>query len=569
MFADRRIWLAYLVVFISSTCGLVIEMIAGRIMAPYIGVSLYTWTSIIGVVLAGMSLGNFLGGVISDRRASGATLSAIFMAGALSSASILVTTEVMTSAPVASLQLSLLPRIILLTTGIFFLPSLILGMVSPVVIKLALQSLKTTGSTVGSIYAFSTVGSIFGTFVTGFWLISWLGTRTIVWVVVIILLTMGILVGRLWKSRARPAAVAALLVCVVAVWANSSGAYLWTSYVGSDALTFASLFLTVPIPVIVVVGLFIAPQSVLATSTLAVVAMGTVYLGWGAGLYRAPCEVESNYFCIRATEKSRDGHPVRALVLDHLLHSYVSMDDPTVLGYGYEQVYEEITRYYAADHQTLDTLFIGGGGYTFPRYVESVYPQSTVDVLEIDPAVTDFARRRLNLPPDSRIRVFHGDARALLMAWPEPARYDVIYGDAFNDFSVPYHLTTVEFDRMLASHLKHDGIYLANVIDSYQDGEFAKAVLRSLRQVFPHVYLLAFSSDWRTSSRYTFVAMASRKPFDQARFGEVLRAKGTSATVVVSATELESYLSSGRALTLTDDFVPVDQLLAPLFAREK
>jgi len=77
-------WIACLLAFISSACTLVIEIIAGRIMAPYIGVSLYTWTSVIGVVLAGMSVGNFVGGVVADRFASRRTLGLIFMAGGVS-----------------------------------------------------------------------------------------------------------------------------------------------------------------------------------------------------------------------------------------------------------------------------------------------------------------------------------------------------------------------------------------------------------------------------------------------------------------------------------------------------
>ena len=146
MFAKRGIWLAYLIVFVSSTCTMVIELVAGRIMAPYIGVSLYTWTSIIGVVLAGISLGNFLGGVVADRRATREVLGLVFLGGGLASLAILVTTHVVVSAP---LQLDLIPKIVLFTTAIFFLPALVLGMVSPIVIKLALADLAHSGGTVG------------------------------------------------------------------------------------------------------------------------------------------------------------------------------------------------------------------------------------------------------------------------------------------------------------------------------------------------------------------------------------------------------------------------------------
>src|SRR6185436_3509454 len=191
-------WQSCLLVFIASACTLVIELIAGRIMAPYVGVSLYTWTSIIGIVLAGMSVGNYLGGVVADRQASRRTLGVIFIAGSVASLLILVMTDFVIG---QTFRLSLLLRIVVYTTAIFLLPSLVLGMVSPLVVKLALADLKRTGNTVGTIYAFSTAGSIVGTFLTGFWLISWLGTRSIVWIVAGVLLLTGLAVGQFHRSR--------------------------------------------------------------------------------------------------------------------------------------------------------------------------------------------------------------------------------------------------------------------------------------------------------------------------------------------------------------------------------
>jgi len=81
--------IAYLVVFVSSCCTLILELVAGRILAPFIGVSLYTWTSIIGVVLAGISLGNYLGGRIADRWPQRRTLGILLVAGGLASLAIL------------------------------------------------------------------------------------------------------------------------------------------------------------------------------------------------------------------------------------------------------------------------------------------------------------------------------------------------------------------------------------------------------------------------------------------------------------------------------------------------
>jgi predicted membrane-bound spermidine synthase len=79
----------YLIVFVASACGLILEIVAARILAPSIGVSLYTWTSIIGVVLAGISIGNYVGGRVADRFPSPTTLGIILLAGGLTCLSVL------------------------------------------------------------------------------------------------------------------------------------------------------------------------------------------------------------------------------------------------------------------------------------------------------------------------------------------------------------------------------------------------------------------------------------------------------------------------------------------------
>ena len=148
------------------------------------------------------------------------------------------------------------------------------------------------------------------------------------------------------------------------------------------------------------------------------------------------------------------------------------------------------------------------------------------------------------------------------------ATYDFIYGDAFNDLSVPYHLTTVEFDRLLLKHLKPNGVYLANIIDSLDSGEFLRAYTNALRAVFPHVYLFARGDSLQPFDRNTYVVMASLQPLDSARLDAVTSEKRSyERTTAMPEARLESYLKSGRALTLTDDFAPVDQLLASLFIR--
>src|SRR5262245_48050715 len=332
-------WVACSIVFIASFCTLVIELIAGRIMAPYIGVSLYTWTSIIGVVLAGISLGNYVGGRIADRAASPFTLGVLFLLSGIASLAILVTTFWVMSANLAQ-GMGLVARIVLYTTVIFFAPAFLMGTISPVVIKLSLNDLSRTGNIVGRIYAVSTFGSIVGTFVTGFYLIEVLGTRSIVWLVGLILIALGLVVGGFGR---RP--IKASTVVMVAV--------------------------VLPVP-----------------------AMLYQY----RDVFVAPCVKESSYYCIRISSATLDGVQVRSLVLDHLVHSYVALDNPRFIGYGYERVYNEVTEWHLQDKPQPSTLFIGGGGYTFPKYLSVVYPRADIHVLEIDTAVTTAAHQFLGTP---------------------------------------------------------------------------------------------------------------------------------------------------------------------------
>lgn len=501
-------WIACAIVFIASFCTLVIELIAGRIMAPYIGVSLYTWTSIIGIVLAGISIGNWLGGRIADRAASALTVGVLFLLAGLACLMILATTYIAVSADLPR-DIGLVWRIVIYTTVIFFPVAFVLGMISPIVIKLSLDDLSRTGNIVGRIYAVSTAGSIAGTFATGFYLVEALGTRSIVWIVGLILIALGLAIGGFFRKP------------IVA---------------------------TTPVMVVVV---------------LAVPAM--LYYYWDR--FAAPCLKESSYFCIRVSETTIDGTPVKSLVLDHLVHSYVAIDKPDFIGYGYERVYNEVTEWHVHAKPAFTTLSIGGGGYTFPKYLSHSFPKSHVHVVEIDPAVTEAAHEYLQLPRDTPIVTFNRDARLWYIEQQPVAQYDIIYGDAFNDLSVPYHITTLEFDRMVRRSLKDDGILMTNIIDNYHTGEFLRAYLRTLTLSFEHVYLFGLGRAWEGRGPSTYVAVASPSALDLASFRDFVgpTTRREKYTGILDDAKLREYLATGRQFALTDDYAPVDNLVARLF----
>jgi spermidine synthase len=506
---SRWLWRPSLIVFLSSASIMVLELVAGRIIAPHVGVSLYTWTSVIGVVLAGISLGNYLGGRLADRWASPRLLGLIFVLSGLASLSILAVDRFDVTAQV---EWPLIAEILVLIAALFFLPSVILGTISPIVVKLAIRDLSQTGRTVGRIYAAGSVGSIVGTFATGFFLISWFGTHTIVWAVSVLLLLLGLLL--LLSSR-----------------------WLWA-----------------------------IPALLLAAN----VTLLSLYPAWRAG----PCTRETDYFCIKVQETERDGAPVRVLILDRLVHSYSSLDDPTKLVYGYEKAYAELTAYQVqqaqlqTDPAPLRALFIGGGGYTFPRYMEALYPDSELDVIEIDPGVTEVAFDYLGLDPDTQIASYNEDARTYLERDPTSAdrggTYDLIFGDAFNDYSVPYHLTTKEFNDRVRAWLADDGLYVVNIIDGAY-GRFLRAYTHTLRQSFAHVYLAPTLEDWQNTSRSTFVLIAANQPLDQAALASASRADAIVRNQLLDEQALNALLASGSPVTLTDRYAPVDQMLAPVF----
>jgi MFS family permease len=506
--ASARRWSAYLVVFVTSACTLVLEIVAGRLLAPFIGVSLYTWTSVIGVVLAGLSLGNYLGGHVADRMGSRRTLGVILVSAGIASLAVLPLVQADLGALVPR-GLPLVLRILLLSAGLFFVPSLVLGMVPPVVVKLSLADLARAGNVVGSIYAWSAVGSIAGTFLTGFVLIAYLGSRSVVLGVGLTLVVLGILAGDFLRpgGRATGVALAAL------------------------------------------VGL-----------SLGQIHAGDALRGW--------CHRETAYYCIRVEEEEgRDGQVLRRLVLDHLIHGYTALADPRYLHYDYLQVYAELTAYVAQRRPAPRALFIGGGAYTLPRYLELAYPGAHVEVSEIDPGVTAVVHERLGLPRATRIVTHNLDARAVVEDKQGGPRYDLVFGDAFNDFAVPYHLTTREFARKVRNLLTDEGLYLVLVIDRMRDGRFMASLALTLQSAFPHVYALADAEDVARPRSSTHVLLASAAPLDPARLARVpgQGPHGARVTRVLPAGAMAEWLQASRPVLLTDDYAPVDNLLAPVF----
>jgi spermidine synthase len=475
--------------FIGSGCLLVLELVAGRILAPTLGVSLYTWTSVIGVVLAGLSLGNWLGGKIADRRPGRSALSLLYLLSAVASGLILILSRNL-DAVAAPYTWSAILQVLWLTVLLFLLPSVLLGTVTPMIVKLTLNSLDATGRVVGRIQAAATLGSIVGVFATGFVLISAFGTRAVVAGVTIALLALAVLSNPFWGRRGRRS--------------------------------------TLPVNVAI------------ASVVLLFVTLGL------AITYDSPCNRESNYYCIEVYTQGN----TKVLALDMLIHGYVSPEDPSQLVYPYERVYGEVVDAKYKGDQPVTAFAIGGGTYTFPIYLERHHHGHTV-VAEIDKEVTDVAHSEFGLRPSPAIQVINKDARPVLRDRAKSEHYDIVLGDAFGDIAIPYHLVTREFNELVASRLEPSGMYLVNVVDGVHY-DFLRSYLKTLKLTFPYVVLITVPGQAAAGEQATFVVAAGKTPPPQVQ-------------TAVPPIQLAQFLNERDTVTLTDDHVPVDQLLAPVF----
>jgi predicted membrane-bound spermidine synthase len=187
----------YILEIVVIVCGAVVmmfELVGSRILGPYFGTSIFVWTSLMGIILGSLSLGYYLGGKIADRKPNVNILSLIIFISAIS----IIITFLLKDIIILTLQNYILDTragSIIGSIILFFPTSFLLGMVSPYAVKLKLNNLNVSGSTVGNLSAISTTGSIFGTFLSGFYLIPKFGTNKLLIILAIILILISLILS--------------------------------------------------------------------------------------------------------------------------------------------------------------------------------------------------------------------------------------------------------------------------------------------------------------------------------------------------------------------------------------
>lgn len=479
-----------IVAFINGALVLIVELVAVRVIAPYFGTSYFVWTSIIGVILASLSFGYWWGGKLADQKPSLSKLSkVVFMA------SIMILFAALFQHPVLSFTSNLssdLRLSSLVASLILFSPvSILFGIVSPYIVKLEITSLKSGGSAVGKVFAAGTIGSIVGVFATGYILIGAFGsTKLLIFCAAICLLNSFILERSTWLlSR-----VVVLLFTLILIF--------------SELISISAL---------------------------------------GKGQIADIDTTYSRYIVNRVTDTNND---VLLLQTDsRSAQSGISLKNPTQLLFEYIQAFEI---YKLFNQNPSRIAIIGGGANIYPFHLGRELPNTTIDTIEIDPALKKITDQYFLKFDKSNVNTINADGRIFVNETSN--KYDVFFIDAFTGTNVPFQLTTLEFVTNLKNTLNQDGLVIANLISLSDPSKqkFLESIYTTYSERFANVGIYAVPPNGGQSVYSNYLLVASDKNIPTA---------GNTNEVVARILNQRVNLASNSKLINTDDFAPIEQYL--------
>lgn len=525
-----------LIVFFNGMAIMVLEMAGARMLAPWLGTSVVVWTSLIGVILASLSLGYCIGGRLADKclrageeNRDGNNVSAAAggnqrarARGVLAFILVMASVTVFVAALLGQFFLDLFSRTLPLhaaavcaALALFAAPGVLCGMVSPYATRLAIVDSETAGTVIGRLNAVATVGSIAGTFLGGFVLLSWFATTTIFF---------------------------GVAFCLLAA---------------------AALARTKPLLPKTVIGLFLLGSIVAEVIHSNRIASAVPEEG--------VIPIETAYSSLRVAAGPFHGKPARFLITDPgSAQSAAFVDAPDELAFSYTSFYALGT---GLNPGAKRILMLGGGGYSVPKWLLSGRSDLRaedflLDVVELDPGMTRAAQEYFWTPrEDPRMRVFHEDARIFLnreaAAVPPDASgpYDLIFADTFNSwYAVPFHLGTLEAARRIRSLLAEDGVYVMNVITAVNgdNGRLLRAIRGAFAEVFgeAHIFPVQDRHDGERVQNVMLVAFRKNGLFPDPAGKEVAPhiARLLEHRWVSPFTDAE-----GDVPPLRDDFAPVER----------
>ena len=335
--------------FVVGAAVLTFELAASRIAAPYIGTSIYIWTSIIGVILAALALGYWMGGKLADRRKLKEDIVILLVLAAALILFVNIIKDSLLSA-ITDNSLSLQWQALIASILIFSPPAVVLGMVSPYLARLNITKLSDSGQKLASISAWGTVGSLVGTFLTGYVLFGLVGTRH---------LLAGIALSLLFLS-----------------FAMSLNAYL-----AARLLFFVAILLQ----------LFTSPT---------------------LGFAGVKADIDTRYSRVTVRDTFYGNRPVRVLQMDRKYwQSGIYLDGSKELVFPYTRGFYSLAQ---SKPDAKKHLIIGGGAFTLPEHIARTMPQSQIDVVEIDGGLVGIAKKHFGFSQPKNLNIIIADGRQYL-----------------------------------------------------------------------------------------------------------------------------------------------------------
>ena len=484
--------------FFSGVSVMAVELGASRLLAPYFSSSQIVWTIIIGTIMIALALGNLWGGRTADRNPDPDRLYRRLLLAAVWIAAIPVLGKYIILGISSLLVLTISTHFLVIAAFcacmvIFVFPLFLLGTVTPSLVKYTVDSLEDNGKVVGTLGACNTIGSILGTFLPTFVTIPAVGTAVTFLLFSGILLVIGLAYFFSARTCWRTCLAAGILFVLCTLLGGRGGFAFW-----EKDLTYE-----------------------------------------GESVY--------NYLQVKETED-------RTILSTNVLFGVqsVKMKQEGLTGMYYD--YALAAPVMAGLHQGTAgrVLVLGNGTGTYARQCTRYFPQVQVSGVEIDDKITQLATRYFDLPETVDVTTY--DGRAYLQA--VDTQYDVIQVDAYQDITIPFQMSTVEFFALVRDHLAPGGVMVVN-LNMHSDGEGSinQALCDTIASLFPYVSTVDVPG---TTNRELFAAVDGDPVQWLAQRRAALPAGELRDQMERVSQGLIPYV--GGAHILTDDKAPVELL---------
>lgn len=450
----------YVVLFVLNAAEMILELVAARLMSPYFGNSNFVWTAIIGIILLAGSLGNIIGGKLASRK-NARYWTAILLLIASIYIALIPVVDVPILDSIKGGKMGAQFSSVVGSMVFFLIPSTLLGVITPIILKERIGDGKEKGKESGRITAIIAIGSLVGTFVGGFWLIPTLGTKAIFAMLgVVITLTV---------VMARPL----------------SGVKTVKLRRGFVVLLLVTLLMNI--------------------TSIVVVA--------NSNQQSESISIDTEYGRVIVEEGDFGDDRVLYYKQSGAYSSATFMDEERKfdLVFGYLKKYDEMFNYL----DVKDVAMIGGAAYQYPKYFISHFLDKKMDVIEIDPMSTEIAKKYFYLDDliqeygEDRLGLYNEDGR-LFMANTDK-KYDAVLNDAFSGEVPVGTLATVEAAKTIKKKLNPDGVYMSNVLGAVtgSKGKFLRAEVQTLKKVFKHVYVVPVHENAKKNQYVNWMVIAT------------------------------------------------------------